>query len=376
MKTRTAVLRQSGLERPYSQSIPLSVIEVELEPPQVGEVLVRIEAAGLCHSDLSTINGNRPRPMPMAMGHEAAGCVIETGVGVEDVGVGDKVVLVFVPSCASCDMCARGRPGLCRRASQSNAAGELLRGGVRWQLDTGEPLRHHLGVSAFSEYVVVDRRSLVVIDGDIPAASAALFGCAVMTGAGAVLNTAMVRPGESVAIFGLGGVGLAAIMGASLVSAFPIIAVDPVRSKRDKAMELGATHVLEPAEAHDEIEALCAGGVDYAFEAVGNAEVLRNAWDATTVGGMTVSVGLAHPSQELRLSAAKTVAEGRTLVGSYLGDSAPEVDIPRFARLWRAGKLPIEKLQSAELGLNQINGGLEALASGDALRQMIIPTLD
>lgn len=381
MRTRAAVLIADDRARPYTDSQPIEVMELELDGPGAGEVLLRVDAAGVCHSDLSVVDGNRPRPTPMVLGHEAAGEVLEIGAGVTDVAVGDRVVLVFVPRCGTCAACAAGTPALCPRAAAANNAGELLRGGRRFAPPTVGPLagravNHHLGVSAFAEYAVVDRGSVVVVPDDVPAATAALFGCALLTGAGAVLSSAAVRPGDSVAVLGLGGVGLAAILGATIAGASPIVAVDPVASKRELAIDLGATHVVDPMAdvgTVDQIRDLVAGGVQYAFEAVGSAAVLTDAWSATARGGTTVAIGLPHPSQELHIPAAQLVAEARTLLGSYLGGSVPERDLPRLIRLWRAGRLPVERLHSTSLPLEDVNVAMDALADGGTVRQVLLP---
>jgi len=376
MRTRAAVLTERVPNGPYTAAKALEVIEVDLEGPGPGEVLVQIEAAGLCHSDLSVVNGDRPRPLPMVLGHEAAGRVVEVGTAVDDLVPGQRVVCVFVPRCGTCEMCTTGRPALCPAAARSNQAGELPGGGLRWRALDGTPIHHHLGVSGFAEHVVVDRRSLIPVPDDIPPQTAALFGCAVMTGAGAVLNTAGVRPGESVVIYGLGGVGLAALLGAVVAGAWPIIAVDPVAEKRELALELGAAHAVHPDDAPDEIRRLTGSGADHTIEAVGSVHALKAAWDATRPGGNTVVVGLAHPDHQLEIPAALIVGQGRRLLGAYLGDSVPERDIPRFVSLWRAGRFPVERLQSASVPLSRINEALDELAAGTAIRQMILPGLD
>ena len=327
MIPRAAVLDALGAERPYRESRPLTVEELELDLPHEGELLVRVAAAGLCHSDLSVVDGTRPRPVPMALGHEAAGVVEAIGPGVTDVRAGDHVVLTFVPSCGLCAECAGGEPILCERAAAANRAGELLGGGRRLQ-DGAGVVNHHLGVSAFSERIVVARPSAVVVDPAVPLEIAALFGCAAVTGAGAVLNTAGTRPGDSVAVFGLGGVGLAAVMGAALAGAHPIVAIDPVAHKRELALELGATEALHP----DEVGEL---RVRHTFEAAGHPAVLEAAYRATARGGTTVGIGLPHPSRELTLNALSLVAESRTLKGSYLGSAVPQRDIPLLVSLWQ-----------------------------------------
>src|ERR1700737_770253 len=219
---KAAILNEMGCSRPYANSRPLVVEDVDLDPPGPGELLIKIKATGLCHSDLSVINGDRPRPLPMALGHEAAGIVEECGPGVPDLKPGDQVVLGFVPSGGACLPCMEGRPALCEPGARANTAGTLLLGSKRLSR-LKEPIFHHIGVSAFAEYAVVSRRSAIKVDNSLPSHEAALFGCAVMTGVGAVVNTAKVPAGCSVAIIGLGGVGLCALLGANLVGASEII---------------------------------------------------------------------------------------------------------------------------------------------------------
>jgi alcohol dehydrogenase len=367
------LLRELGAPRPYTESRPLEVVELDLEGPRAGELLVRVEAAGVCHSDLSVVDGSRPRPVPMALGHEAAGVVEEVGPGVLDVVVGERVVLVFVPSCGSCPECSGGRPALCRRGAASNTAGELLRGGRRLSLD-GEPVHHHLGVSAFSSHVVVDRGSCVVVPASVPGPTAALFGCALLTGVGAVQSTVVTRPGDTVAVLGLGGVGLSAVMGAAMAGADLVVAVDPVEEKRALALELGATHAFGPgAETVQAIRDLTGGGARIAVEAVGSEQVMADAFAMTARGGTTVLVGLPHPARELRVPAVQVVAEARTIVGSYMGSASPQRDIPRLVALWQQGRLPVERLASGQTGLEGVAAAFDALADGHAVRQLVIP---
>ncbi|EIZ80499.1 zinc-containing alcohol dehydrogenase [Novosphingobium sp. Rr 2-17] len=363
-----AVLSRSGDNpQPYAKSRPLDVRSLDLADPRPGEVLVRIDAAGICHSDLSVINGDRARPMPMALGHEAAGTVLALG-DPEDAGlaVGDRVVLVFLPSCGQCVQCLSGTGYLCANGAAANGKGELMRGGSRLSCD-GETVHHHLGVSAFATHAVVDRRSLVKIDADIPPETAALFGCAVLTGVGAVMNTAQVRPGESVTIFGLGGVGLAALLGAIAAGAQPVHAVDPSAAKRALALELGAASASPPGE--DE----AAMGSDVVIETVGKAAVLAHAYRSAKRGGRIVTVGLPNPGEDLAINALSLVADGKTLVGSYMGSSIPTRDIPRYIALWRAGRLPVEKLLTSIGPLEDINEAMDKLAAGEAIRQVIVP---
>jgi alcohol dehydrogenase len=373
MKTVAAVLRAVTDRRPYTESRPLALEEVELGAPRAGELLVRVAAAGVCHSDVSVVDGSRVRPLPMALGHEAAAVVEEVGAGVRDVKPGDHVVLTFVPSCGACAECSSGRPALCTPAAAANGAGVLLHGPPLLRDRTGHPVNHHLGVSGFARHAVVARESAVVVPKDVPLPVAALFGCAVLTGAGAVLNTASVRPGQSVAVFGLGGVGLAAVMGAAVASAWPIVAVDPVESKRALALQLGATAAFAPEEADKAIKDLTGGGVDVAFEAAGVPAVLEATFRAPRRGGVAVAMGLPHPSRTVTLPALLFAGEGRTLTGSYMGSAAPQRDVPRYIALWKAGRMPVDRLQSATLPLERINDAFEALAAGAAVRQVLLP---
>jgi alcohol dehydrogenase len=373
MRTLAAVLRAVTDRRPYSGSRPLQLEELELGAPRAGEILVRIEAAGVCHSDLSVVDGSRVRPLPMALGHEAAGVVEEVGVGVRDVEPGDHVVLCFVPSCGVCAECSSGRPALCAPAAAVNGAGALLHGPPLLRDAKGKVVQHHLGVSGFAQRAVVARESAVVVPKDVPLPTAALFGCAVLTGAGAVFNTASVRPGQSVAVFGLGGVGLASVMAAAVANAGCIIAVDPVESKRKLALELGATAAFAPAEAEQAIKDLTLGGAEVTFEAAGVPAVLEAAFRAARRGGTTVAIGLPHPARMLSLQALAFAGLGQSLLGCYMGSSAPQRDIPRYIGLWKAGRMPVDRLQSASMPLERINDAFEDLAAGGAVRQVLLP---
>jgi Zn-dependent alcohol dehydrogenase len=374
MKVRAAVLREMGLPTPYAKSLPLRIETVELAPPGAGEICVRVLAAGLCHSDLSVIDGSRPRPLPMVLGHEATGEIVELGADVDGLRVGDRVVFSFVPSCGHCDPCASGRAALCEPGAQANAAGQLLSGGRRWRDTNALSLQHHLGVSGFAEYTVVSARSAVKIDVDLAPEIAALFGCAVMTGVGAVVNTAKVAAGESVAVFGLGGVGLAALLGARAAGAYPLIAVDVVAEKLELALALGANVCID-ASRGDTVAAVreaSRGGAMYAIEAVGSERVLAQAYAATRRGGTTISVGLPAPDKMFSVSALSLVAEERTIKGSYMGSAVPSRDLPRYIAMYRAGLLPVDRLLTHRLALEEINLGFDRLACGQAIRQVVV----
>jgi alcohol dehydrogenase len=372
MKTRAAVLNEMSLPRPYAQSRPLHIVEVELDPPGAGEVLVRMRAAGLCHSDLSVINGDRPRPLPMAIGHEGAGEIVEVGAGVTDLKVGDHVVAAFVPCCGSCEPCASGRPALCEPGFKANSAGTLLRGGRRIHRGA-ELVNHHLGVSAFADFATMARESLVKVDASLPFAEAAVFGCAVMTGVGAVTNTVHVRPEDSVAVVGLGGVGLAALLGARMTGANIIVACDLSDEKLKLARSMGATHTVNAADssAIEQIRDIARGGVHYAFEMAGSVKAMELAYKITRRGGTTVTAGLSNPQHMFSIPHVGIVAEERTIKGSYLGSCDPARDIPRYIDMYRAGKLPVDQLLSERLALEDINAAFDRLADGKTVRQVV-----
>lgn len=372
MKIRAAILEEMGRAPPYAASKPLVIDDIDLAPPGPGEVLVKIASAGLCHSDLSVIDGSRPRPTPMALGHEAAATVEELGPQVDDLKPGDHVVLVFVPSCGHCEPCATGRPALCEPAAAANGAGTLLSGQRRLSR-RGAPIQHHLGVSAFAEYATVSRRSLIKIDKGIPLEHAALFGCAVLTGVGAVVNTARVTAGSTVAVVGLGGVGLACLLGAIAAGAERVMAVDLSPAKLGLAKQLGATDAFlaGDADAVDKIRDATRGGVEYALEMAGSVQALELAYKITRRGGTTVTAGLPPPTATLQIPAVNLVAEERTLKGSYIGTSVPLRDLPRYLALFQRGRLPVDRLLTDRLKLDQINEGFDRLREGQAVRQIV-----
>jgi alcohol dehydrogenase len=373
MKIRAAVIREMGLEPPYAKSQPMKIEEVDLAAPGEREVLVQIKAASLCHSDLSTVNGDRPRQTPMVLGHEAAGVIINCGPGITDVGPGDHVALVFAPSCGECIACREGHPGRCEPGQKANAAGTLLGGAIRLS-QNGQPVYHHVGVSAFADYCVVNRGSLVKIDNQLPFDEAALFGCAVLTGVGAALNTADMFPGAKVAVVGLGGVGLNALFGAKVGGASEVIAIDVHDDKLELAKQLGATAVVnaKDEEAVKKVKEITDGGVDFGFEMAGSVQAMELAYRITRRGGTTVTAGLPHPEARWPLQHVNLTAEERTVKGSYVGSCVPTRDVPRFIDLYRKGMLPVNKLMSDHISLEQINEGFDRLASGHTVRQIIM----
>ena len=374
MQIMAAVLEASGLPAPYADSRPLKVRTVDLNGPGSGEVLVRIVAAGLCHSDLSVIEGTRPRPLPMVLGHEAAGVVEEVGLGVTDLKRGDHVVCVFVPSCGTCEYCCEGRPALCIPGAAANGQGTLLSGDRRlFGHDHHDALNHHLGVSAFAEYATVARQSLVKVDPDLDPRHAALFGCAVLTGVGAALNGAAVTAGDNVAIIGLGGVGMAALLGARAAGAERIVAIDVAPHKLDWARDLGATDTFLATDPQvgDAIRDATSGGVRKAIELAGSAAALDLAYKITRRGGTMVTAGLPPPTTMVSIPAVGLVAEEKSIKGSYLGSTVPARDIPRYIRLFQRGQLPVDRLLTAEMPLAEINTGFDRLRQGSLLRGLI-----
>ena len=372
MLTRAAVLYEMEKPTPYAESKPLVIEQLSLADPGPGEVLVEMAGAGLCHSDLSTIDGSRPRVMPMVMGHEASGIVREVGPGVHDLRPDDHVVFSFVPLCGHCIPCATGRPALCEPGARANTAGTLLSGRRPFSSRSGQEINHHLGVAAFAEHTVVAQESLIKIDSQLPLSTAALFGCAVMTGVGAVVNTAKIEPGSSVAVFGLGGVGLSTVMGARAAGAETIFAIDLLPDKLERATQVGATHTINASE-EDPVQMIkdIQNGVDYTFESVGNERVLQQAYAATKRGGTTITIGLPHPNKMFSVPAVSLVAEERTIKGSYMGSAVPRRDLPRFIAMYQAGLLPVDKLLSSTIQLDEINAAFDALATGTAVRQVI-----
>lgn len=374
MKMRAAVLREAGLRPPFADSRPFEVTDVELSGPGPGEVLVRIAAAGICHSDLSAVTGDRPRRLPAVAGHEAAGVVEETGAGVTALSPGDHVVMVFVASCGGCPVCLGGRPNLCQSSWQARAEG-TLQTGTRHLSQAGEPLNHWSGISAFAEYAVVTAQSLVRVDRGIPLDIAAIFGCAVVTGVGAVMNTARLTPGSSAAVVGLGGVGLSAMLGAIASGARSVAAIDISPGKLELARALGATHVYDAA-APDCAEAIRQefGPADFVFEMSGAARAAQLAYQITGRGGTMVTAGLPGPGQRLEIPLADLVATERSVRGSYMGSASPQRDIPRYLELFRSGRLPVDRLRTATLSLGEVNEAFDRMVTGASVRDVVDPS--
>jgi len=372
IKCRAAVLFDMGLSRPFAKSKPVKVEEIELDPPGFGEVLVKVAAAGLCHSDLSVVNGNRPRAMPMVLGHEGSGVVEELGEGVDDFEIGDHVVFIFVPSCGKCISCKEGKPALCDPGLAAIGAGTLLSGEKKISLN-GDLINHQVGVSCFAEYTVVSSKSLVKVDKSLPLDEAALFGCAVITGAGAVFNTANIKVGSTVAVVGLGGTGLAALMGAKAAGASKIIGIDLLQDKLDLAKQLGADEVYKADDPDilDNIYEFTKGGVHYSFECVGSEKAMELAYKTLRRGGTVVSSGLSHPDKNFSIKHVDLVANEKVIKGSFLGSCVPDRDIPAYIDLYRSGRLPVDRLMSDHITLDEVNEGFDKLSDGNTVRQII-----
>lgn len=366
MKIQGAVLEEIGRARPYAESLPLSIEEVDLDEPGPDEVLVRIRAAGLCHSDLSVVDGNRVRPTPMLLGHEASGVVEKVGENITDLRIGEQVTTVFLPRCGECANCLTDGKLPCLPGTAANNAGVLLGDAVRLHQGDREVF-HHVGVSGFATHAVLRRESVVPVGDDVPPEIAAVLGCAVLTGGGAVINAGNPGEGDSVMVVGLGGVGMAALITAISLEKGPVIGVDANPDKLARAKELGADEVYSPAEVAEQgIKA------PVVVEAAGHPAAFETAVAATGVGGITVTVGLPSPDARSTIAPLGLTAEARTIVGSYLGSAVPSRDIPVYAQLWRDGKLPVEELISGRIRLQDINEALDTLADGHAVRQVIL----
>lgn len=351
---------------------PLNVTDVDLAPPQKGEVLVAIRATGVCHSDLTIQQGKVPYPTPCVLGHEAAGEVIEIGDGVTSVKPGDHVVTMWTPMCGQCYMCRRGQTHLCEGI---RAMGMMDDGTSRLSKD-GKLILHGISSATFAERAIFRDYALVKIADDVPFDVASVVGCGVLTGVGAAINTAKVRPGESVAVIGCGGVGINVVQGARLAGAYPIIAVDTVESKLDTAERFGATHRVNAADADPVatvLELTSARGVDAAFEVVGAPALQRQAFDMTRRGGRSVLVGMAGLTDEVAFPSMFLTLGEKNVLGCYYGSCDPKRDIPLFLSLWKARKLDLEGLVSRTAKLDDVNGAFEDMEAGKVIRTVLTP---
>lgn len=374
MKMTAAVMFEQGLPAPFAESEPFKILEVDLTPPGEGEVLVEVRAGGLCHSDLSQVAGQRKRAVPVVGGHEGAGIVREVGPGVTRLSPGDHVVMSGAPGCGHCRTCGENRPNLCESISASRVLGGLSNG-VRHLSYEGEPLYHYSGISSFAQYAVAMPDTLIKIDDTVPLDVAALFGCGVVTGAGAVFNAAKVRPGQSVAVIGLGGVGLSAVMAAKISGASKIIGIDIVESKFALAEDVGCTHTFSARDG-DVVEAvkdLTGGGVDFAFEVSGSKPAMSTAYDIVRRGGEIICVGLGAMDDMYEYSHARLVSEEKSLRGTYMGSGNAVGDIPRYLRYFQEGRMPVDRLRSGTMTFNELNGALDLLDRGAVMREVLLP---
>jgi len=352
---------------------PVVVEEIDVESPRRGEVMVQIKACGVCHSDLSGTNGTIPLPPPTVLGHEAAGVIAEVGEGVRDVAVGDTVVVSWIPMCGKCDYCVQGRPALCDVSARATLT--LPDGTSRYKDAKGNTLNHFAGTGVMTEYATLHRDNVVKIDRDVPLDKAALVGCAVMTGVGAALNTAKVRPGSSVAVFGAGGIGLNVIQGAALAGAEKIVAVDLEDKKLEFAVAFGATHTINPKTGGDavpQIMALTGGGAEYTFECVGAGKLVEQAFAATRKGGTCVVVGVAKMTDQVQLGAFMLPFQEKVLTGSMYGSARPSVDFPRLLNLYKSHRLKLDELVTATYRIEEINRAFDDMQKGVNARGVIL----
>lgn len=374
MRMTAAVMFEQGLPTPFAESEPFKILEVDLEPPQEGEVLLEVRAGGLCHSDLSQVAGLRKRTVPVVGGHEGAGIVKEIGHGVTSLKPGDHVVMSGAPGCGRCRTCGENRPNICESISASRASGGLANGAIRLSYE-GKPIYHYSGISSFAEYAVAMPDTLIKVDDSVPLDVAALFGCGVVTGAGAVFNAARVRPGQNVAVFGLGGVGLSAVMAAKIAGASQIIGIDIVDSKFDLADEVGCTTTLSALDGGlvEKVKDLTRGGVDFAFEVSGSKPAMKAAYEIVRRGGEIVCVGLGAMDDMYEYSQARLVSDEKTLRGTFMGSGNAVGDIPQYLRYYQEGRMPVDRLRSGTMGFGELNGALDLLDRGAVMREVLLP---
>ena len=374
MKMTAAILYEQGLPKPYASSGAYVIEEIDLDGPGAGEVLIEIRAAGLCHSDLTTMEGQRVRPVPFVGGHEGAGIVREVGPGVTGLAEGDHVVMSIGGGCGHCRYCMNGKPNLCDAVNVNRAEGRLPNGAIKMNKG-GTPIKHYFGISSFAQYAVLTPDCLVKIDKAVPWDVAAVFGCAVVTGVGAVMNTAAVRPGQHVAVFGLGGVGLSAVMAAKASGASRIIGIDLNEDKFDLAKALGCTDVINATDPQlcSCVKDLTDGGVDYSVEVSGAIPALSTAFDITAKAGEVIVVGLPGKDQTYPMDPTMMIFTEKAFRGSMMGGGIAGRDIPRYERMYLEGKMELDRLASATLGFDGLNDGFDKLDRGEVIRQILLP---
>jgi len=365
MKTKAAVVRATQ---------QLTIEQVNLDPPKPYEVLVRMQAAGICHSDLHTYRGELRAQPPLVLGHEGAGIVEAVGAEVSHVKPGDRILVNWLPSCNHCPACLRGQNNLCTRLPATTLQALLPDGTSRLSTEDGITLKHYLSAATMAEYAVVDQASAIKLPDDVPFDVASIIGCAVLTGTGAVLNTAQVTAGSSAAVIGCGGVGLSAIMGARLAGCYPIIAVDVLESKFGFARELGATHTINAREtdAVTALRELTGGGPDYIFDSVGAGVTMNQALNGVRPGGTAVIMGMHSMKENIPISPAMLIAMNKRLLGSFAGSARPHLDLPHFIELYRSGRLPVDKLVSQRYTLEELPQAFADMEGGKVARGVIL----
>jgi Zn-dependent alcohol dehydrogenase len=375
MRMIAAVLHEQGLPMPYAKSLPFRIEEVELQAPGPGEVLVEVRAAGLCHSDITQVAGHIKRPLPIVGGHEGAGIVRELGPGVSGFSPGDHAVLVNVTGCGSCRYCRVSRPVLCQAIGQSRSEGKIATGTRRLQTVSGGLLNHWSGLSVFAQYAVVVPESIIKIDKSVPFDVAAMLGCGVMTGSGAVYNAAKVQRGESVAVVGLGGVGLSAVMAAREAGAAIIVGIDVLPSKFALAKAVGCTHCVDARDptAAQQVKDLTDGGVDHAFEISGVMPAVSMAHAVAARGGEVVHVGVSTTEASFPVKQWPLVIDERVIRGTFMGSGVPKRDIPRLIDLYQRGEFPMDRLRSEFIPFERLNESMDLLEHGQVIRQILLP---
>lgn len=361
---------RAAIWRGGSEEIIVDTISVDA--PERGEISIKLAACGVCHSDLSATNGTLALPPPLVLGHEGAGVVVEIGEGVTEFAIGDHVVTSFVSMCGKCRYCAIGRPSLCDQVMTTLAT--LPDGTVRTH-DASGSLNVFCGCGVMAEYATVSVDNAIKIDGSVPLASAALLGCAVTTGVGAVINRARVEPGSTAVVFGAGGVGLNVVQGCRIAGAARIVAVDRVPAKLDMAIEFGATDIVNAADEDNVVKALrrlTGGGADYSFECVGLGEIAAQAFAVLRRGGMAVVIGVAPATDLTSIRTLSLALEEKTLTGSYFGSARPREDFPRLLALYQGGQLRLDELITQRYTIEEVPTAFADLSAGQNARGMIV----
>jgi Zn-dependent alcohol dehydrogenase len=365
MQTNAAVVRELNC---------LTIETLGLDPPRANEVLVRVRAAGVCHSDLHTLRGELRTTPPLVLGHEGAGIVEAVGANVTRVKPGDRVLVNWLPADETCPACLRGQPNLCERFPKTTFAGFLPDGTSRLKTRDGIALKHYLSAATMSELIVIDQASAIPFPGDVPFEIAAIIGCAVATGVGAVINTARIEPGSSATVIGCGGVGLSALLGCKLAGCYPIFAVDVLENKLDFAKQLGATETFNPLQCDipSTIKSFARGGTDYVFDSVGSPITIAQALQSARPGGTAVIVGMHAAKQDVPIPAGALIFQNKKLLGSFVGSIRPQVDLPRLVELYRARRLPLDALITKRYALGDVATAFADMQAGNVARGVIV----